>query len=242
VVIALLVACALAGGVNIIKAAAQLLTAEAPAQTKTWLPREDVPLAFAFWITMLSLVAVTYLDQILLAALAPRAGELKSYSMAVLFIVTPFALFATALGTILVPVIAGGDTIKQHLNRWGRSRRTVTFCAIFSVVGAAIYFELLSVLLQKVGVSLSPGLYVILVVTGIVRLAYAVPSSVVGALGSRRRVGVLAKAGIGAILLQVIFVYLFYHTWGIAGVAAATCLVWIYRLLIGMKLISGLSY
>lgn len=201
--------------------------------------RSDLRMAMSFWAAMASLVGVTYADQVLLGALAVEGGVLKTYALGVTLLVTPYALLGTAVGAVLLPSVARGYSPQLVMARFvdgAADRRWVLLAVIGAVAAVWGHAALATHLLHRIDLSPSPWLIALLLLTGSVRVAFSVPSSVLGARGSQRDLDRLAVFSVVGVGLQLGGVVLGFKALGITGVAAATALSWIYRLWVSSAL------
>jgi len=211
---------------------ARRYAAEARGRSIPAVSRGEIRLALTFWLTTVSLTAVTYADQLMLQRLARTAGELKAYALCVTLVVMPAVMVSSAAGAVLLPAVAAGRRVRPALAAAARQalgRRGVAAAAVAALVLGAGYLAS-RFLLARVGVVLAPGLFALLVLTGAARVAYSLPSAVIGAVGGVRMVGTVGALDCVVVALQVPGTVLLYRAMGMPGVALATLLAWALRL------------
>jgi len=191
----------------------------------------DFKMGLSFWVSGLSLVSASYFDQLFLGYLSVNAGELKAYSLGVLFIVTPYLLLSSTVGYILMPMISSigknGGVVEIILNN--KNKYFFMFYLLIVTILGWLYYYALNFLLAYVSVKVSPLLFFLLFLVGNLRLFYSVLSSIMGALGNLKLLNYMATIGIVSVVIQVTVTSVMYKIYGLDGVAFGTLLMWVLR-------------
>lgn len=185
----------------------------------------------AFALSMLSIAALDSLDLVVLTRQSASLSTTGEYAAAKLILTYPFISVASIGGIFLMPELIRHNRSLKHLY-------SVKATILFG--GAAALFIVLTTrpiqvfLTQLVDVELSSVAIALLLLTGLARLVYVLPSATLGAHGSTRLIAQASLVGMLAPLILLLLMMPSLPLDGIEQVSLALAAATAYRLAVAV--------
>ncbi len=161
-------------------------------------------LGAGYGVSMMSMALVDWMDQATVAYVFGSLSDSGSYAAVKLVAVYPFVTIASVLGFMVLPEVVR----RQYLftpRFWRRALVAMLVgCTAIWVVSALLLARVVPVALSR---EVDPLPIYILAGVGALRVAYILPSSVVGAFGSARLLGWSGGAGFAAAFVGAVTIY-----------------------------------
>jgi O-antigen/teichoic acid export membrane protein len=183
-------------------------------------------LADAALFTALTAAAMllTRLDAFVLAKVLDL-DALGLYSALSFYTLTGYGVVALAVGQVLRPKLASREPVPGRRLAWGLAASGLGVGAILALASTRVVPALLSD--RYAGDH--RGIVMVLAAAGTFQVLYALPSSVIGVLSSRRTLVAFVPVSLITVGVDVVLLAVCVPRWGLPGAAGATAATWVVR-------------
>jgi O-antigen/teichoic acid export membrane protein len=193
------------------------------------------------WREGLFLVGVLAVDLLLVQmerVLIPRVltlGHLATYAILAALVGSPYRVLQLGVRYTILPRIKAARTVAERRNLL----RKEGLLAVAVVAGGSAAVWLVTPLMVRWFLAgkydLAPALILAAIISGALRVASELCTSITTALGGNRQLGLLNAASAGAVVLAIVAATVGAR-WGIAGVIYGVCLGWLARIIAAIAL------